>query len=226
MFFCCRTLSSVAAVCFGGCCVVSLSCIIGRLPAVSVFVRFGIVYLICGIVVFVGPPQNEWAQIQTGSLRTETEYSKNFAREDNLLCTETSYSPKTWGALKGGPYKCLRSADAWLSHRECTSVVLSLELMFSAIVMYVLLLVLLNVVLMVPLRIQTSVTIWSVILWVSLIEQKRFKWVKIQSPKRWNTVSNNSPRGIKESQMSDKNMSNSAKAQEKSRQQRGEKEVI
>ena len=86
-----------------------------------VFVCFGIVYCICSIVVFVDPLQNEWAQIQTGSLQTETEYSKNFAREDNLLCTETSYTRKTWCALKGGPYKCLRSADAWLSHLEGTS---------------------------------------------------------------------------------------------------------
>ncbi len=56
--------------------------------------------------------------------------------------------------------------------------------MFSAIVMYVLLLVLLNVVLMVPLRIQTSVTIWSVPLWVPLIEQKRNKRVKTERQKR------------------------------------------
>ena len=49
------------------------------------------------------------------------------------------------------------------------------ELMYCAIVMYVLLLFLLNVVLMVPLRIQTSLTICSVILCVWLIEQKRIK---------------------------------------------------
>ena len=52
--------------------------------------------------------------------------------------------------------------------------------MFSFIIMYVLLLVLLNVVFMVPLRIQTSVTIGSVILWVPLMEQKRIKRVRTE----------------------------------------------
>ena len=43
--------------------------------------------------------------------------------------------------------------------------------------MYVLLLVLLNVVFMVSLRIQTSVTMWAVILWVPLMKQKTVKRV-------------------------------------------------
>ena len=72
--------------------------------------------------------------------------------------------------------------------------------------MYVLLLVLLNVILMVPLRIQTSVTIWSMPLWVPLIEKKRNKRVKTERQKRWNTETKNNTRGIEESKTSDKNM--------------------
>ena len=52
-----------------------------------------------------------------------------------------------------------------------------IELWFSFIIMYVLLLVLLNVVFMVSLRIQTSVTMWAVILWVPLMKQKTVKRV-------------------------------------------------
>ena len=59
--------------------------------------------------------------------------------------------------------------------------------MFSAILMYVLLLVLLNVILMVPLRIQTSVSIWSMPLGIPLIENKSNKRVKTERQKRWNT---------------------------------------
>ena len=53
--------------------------------------------------------------------------------------------------------------------------------------MYVVVLVLLNVILMVPLRIQTGVTIWSMPLGVPLIEKKSNKRVKTKRQKRWNT---------------------------------------
>ena len=53
--------------------------------------------------------------------------------------------------------------------------------------MYVVVLVLLNVILMVPLRIQTGVTIWSMPLGVPLIEKKSNKRVKTERQKRWNT---------------------------------------
>ena len=69
--------------------------------------------------------------------------------------------------------------------------------------MYVLLLVLLNLILMVPLRIQTSVSIWSIPLGIPLIEKKSNKREKTKRQKRWNTETKKQHRKYKGERTSD-----------------------